>query len=296
MDTMVERFRALHRPGQPLLMANAWDVGSALLLASLGFEALATTSSGHAATLGRLDGDLARDEALAHAAGLVAATELPVSADLENGYADDPEGVAETVRRAVACGLAGCSIEDATGRSDDPIYDAALATERVAAAAEAAGGRLVLTARAENHLYAREDLDDTIARLRSFAQAGADVVYAPGLSRLEDVRAVVEAVDRPVNVLAYPGLPRSCASPASAAAMPGRAGAPTSCASWACVAHGRSRSPGGPRSASASTRPPAPRPCRRAGCQPGGRCGSSFADAAATGRHGPGPSEFGCRG
>jgi 2-methylisocitrate lyase-like PEP mutase family enzyme len=207
MNTMVERFRELHRPGQPLLMANAWDVGSALLLASLGFEALATTSSGHAATLGRLDGDLVRDEALAHAAGLVAATELPVSADLENGYADDPEGVAETVRRAVACGLAGCSIEDATGRSDDPIYDAALATERVAAAAEAAGGRLVLTARAENHLYAREDLDDTIARLRSFAQAGADVVYAPGLSRLEDVRAVVEAVDRPVNVLAYPGLP-----------------------------------------------------------------------------------------
>ena len=200
-------FAALHVPGRPLLLANAWDAGSARLLASLGYRALATTSSGFAATLGRLDYAVTRDEALAHSAALVEAVDVPVSADLENGFADDPGAVAETVELAVGTGLAGCSIEDATGRDDAPIYDAALAAERIAAAAEAAAGRLVLTARAENFLHGRPDLDDTIARLQSFSRAGADVLYAPGLSRIEDIRAVVEAVDKPVNVLAVPGSP-----------------------------------------------------------------------------------------
>jgi 2-methylisocitrate lyase-like PEP mutase family enzyme len=203
----VTSFGDLHVPGRPLLMANAWDVGSAKLLASLGFQALATTSSGFAATLGRLDYAVTREEALAHSGDLVAAVDVPVSADLENCFAEEPEGVAETVRRAVETGLAGCSIEDATGRDDDPIYDATLAAERVAAAVEAAAGRLVLTARAENLLHGRTDLSDTIARLRSFAEAGADVLYAPGLKRIEDIRAVVDAVERPVNVLALPGVP-----------------------------------------------------------------------------------------
>ena len=203
---MRERFLELHVPGRPLLLANAWDAGSAKLLASLGYQALATTSSGFAATLGRLDYKVSRAEALAHCAALVAAVDVPVSADLENGFADEPAEVAETVRRAIETGLAGCSIEDATGRDDDPIYDAALAAERVAAAVGAAG-ELVVTARAENFLHGRRDLEDTIARLQSFAAAGADVLYAPGLHRIEDIRAVVEAVDRPVNVLALPGGP-----------------------------------------------------------------------------------------
>jgi 2-methylisocitrate lyase-like PEP mutase family enzyme len=145
-----------------------------------------------------------RDEALAHAAELVAATTVPVSADLENGFADDPEGVAETVRMAIDAGLAGCSIEDATG---DDVYDGDRAAERVAAAAEAAHGRLVLTARSENYLHGRPDLADTIARLQSFQEAGADVLYAPGLRDLSDIRSVVDSVDRPVNVLALPGVP-----------------------------------------------------------------------------------------
>ena len=200
-------FADLHVPGQPLLMPNAWDVGSAKLLASMGFKALATTSSGHAATLGRLDYGVTREEALEHAAALAAAVDVPVSADLENGFADDPRGVAETVWMAVEAGLAGCSIEDATGRGDDPIYELPVAIERVASAVAAADGRLVLTARAENFLHGRPDLDDTIARLRAFAAAGADVVYAPGLTRIEDIRAVVEAVEKPVNVLALPTAP-----------------------------------------------------------------------------------------
>jgi 2-methylisocitrate lyase-like PEP mutase family enzyme len=199
-------FLALHRPGAPLLLPNAWDAGSARLLESLGFQALATTSSGHAATLGRLDGQVTRDEALAHAAELVAATSLPVSADLENCFADDPGGVAQTVRLAVDAGLAGCSIEDYTGRDDDPIYPLELAAERVAAAVDASPG-LVLTARSENYLHGRRDLDDTIARLQAYAEAGADVLYAPGLSSVDEIRAVVAAVDRPVNVLALPGAP-----------------------------------------------------------------------------------------
>ena len=204
------QFLDLHRPGAPLLLPNPWDQGSAKLLASLGFQALATTSSGFAATLGRQDGSVSRDEALAHAAAIVAATDLPVSADLENGFADDPGGVALTVARAAETGLAGCSVEDFTGDEDDPIYDIGLAAERVAAAAGAAhdgAARLVLTARAENYLYGREDLAGTITRLQAYQAAGADVLYAPGLTSLADIRRLVAAVDRPVNVLAMPGVP-----------------------------------------------------------------------------------------
>ena len=210
MSDKAGTFLALHRPGKPLLLPNPWDAGSARILASLGFQAVATTSSGFAATLGRLDGSVTREEALAHAAAVVRATELPVSADLESGFADDPGGVAVTVRGALQAGLAGCSIEDATGREEAPIHDRDLAVERVAAAAEAAHrgpARLVLTARAENHLHGREDLADTIARLQAYQEAGADVLYAPGLTRIADIRAVVESVERPVNVLARPGGP-----------------------------------------------------------------------------------------
>jgi 2-methylisocitrate lyase-like PEP mutase family enzyme len=207
---LAARFLAMHRPGEPLLLPNPWDVGSARVLASLGFAALATTSSGFAATLGQPDGTVTRDQAIAHGGQIAAATPLPVTADMENGYADDPEGVAETVRLAIDAGLAGCSIEDFTGRAGDPIYEASLAAQRVAAAAEAAHSgprRLVLTARAENHLHGRDDLADTIARLQAYAQAGADVVYAPGLTRADDIRLVVAAVNRPVNVLALAAAP-----------------------------------------------------------------------------------------
>ena len=205
-----ERFLSLHDPAAPLLLPNPWDRGSATLLASLGFEALATTSGGFAATLGRLDGSVTRDEAVSHAAWIVESTDLPVSADLENGFADDPAGVADTVERAIAAGLAGCSVEDFTRHRDAPIYDAAAAAERVTAAAEAAHGtavHLVLTARAENYLHGRADLADTIARLQSFQEAGADVLYAPGLNDVNDIRSLVTSVDRPVNVLALPGGP-----------------------------------------------------------------------------------------
>jgi 2-methylisocitrate lyase-like PEP mutase family enzyme len=203
-------FLDLHSGSSPLLMPNAWDIGSAVLLASLGFEALATTSSGFAATLGRLDGSVSRDEALAHAHSLVEATEVPVSADLENGFADGPAEVAETVVSAITAGLAGCSIEDFSQRRDEAIYDAALAVDRVAAAAEAAhrgATRLVLTARAENYLHGHPDLADTISRLQSYQEAGADVLFAPGLKSLDDVRALVSSVDRPVNFLALAGSP-----------------------------------------------------------------------------------------
>jgi 2-methylisocitrate lyase-like PEP mutase family enzyme len=203
-------FLELHRPGNPLLLPNPWDQGSARLLASLGFQALATTSSGYAATLGRLDGLVSRDEALAHAAAIAGATELPVSADLEKCFADDAAGVERTVALAVEAGLAGCSIEDATGLPDEPVYHIGEATERVAAAAAAAHAgpvRLVLTARAENYLQGRPDLTDTIVRLQAYQAAGADVLYAPGLKSLEDIRLVVAELDRPVNVLAFPGAP-----------------------------------------------------------------------------------------
>jgi 2-methylisocitrate lyase-like PEP mutase family enzyme len=213
MTTQTEiaaRFLDLHRPGSPLLMPNAWDQGAAKVLGHLGFQALATTSSGFAATLGRLDGSVSREEAIAHSAAIVAATGLPVSADLENCYADDPAGVAQTVALAGQAGLAGCSIEDSTGDDGQPIYDIGVAVERVAAAAEAAhsgAARLVLTARAENYLHGRPDLAGTIARLQAYQAAGADVLYAPGLSRLADIRQVVTSLDRPVNVLAVAGAP-----------------------------------------------------------------------------------------
>lgn len=201
-------FLDLHVPGDPLLQPNAWDVGSARILEDLGFAAVATTSSGHAATLGRPDGSVTRDEALAHGRQLASAVSIAVSADLEDGFSDRPDEVAETVRMACEAGLAGCSIEDFTRRVDDPIHDVGLAVERVAAAAEAAHrgpDRIVLTARAENHVHGRDDLADTIARLQAYQEAGADVLFAPGIIALDDVRALVTSVDRPVNVLALPG-------------------------------------------------------------------------------------------
>ena len=204
------QFLALHRPGDPLLLPNPWDLGSARLLASLGFQALATTSSGFAASLGRNDGSVSREEALIHGAVIVAASDLPVSADLENAFADEPAGVAETIRLAIEVGLAGGSVEDFTGRQDDPIYDQRLAADRVAEAAQAAHAGpvpFVLTARAENYLHGRPDLADTIARLQAYQEAGADVLYAPALTRLEDIRQLVAEVDRPVNVLALAGMP-----------------------------------------------------------------------------------------
>ena len=207
-STKAERFLTLHRPGEPLLQPNAWDVGSARLLEALGFQAIATTSGGFASSFGRLDGSVGRDEALAHGALLAAAVTIPVAADTEDGFADDPDGVAETVALACATGLAGCSIEDYTRRPDDPIYELGLAAERVTAAAGAAHGgpeRLVLTARAENHLHGRNDLADTIARLQAYQEAG--VLFSPGISAIEDIRAVVSSVDRPVNVLVRPGTP-----------------------------------------------------------------------------------------
>jgi 2-methylisocitrate lyase-like PEP mutase family enzyme len=205
-----DRFVALHGGPTPLLMANPWDRGSARVLEATGFQALATTSGGFAATLGRRDGLVTREEALAHARLVVDAVEVPVSADLENCFADDPDGVAETVRGAVAAGLAGCSVEDFTRDPDHPIYEVSLAAARVAAAAQAAhsgSARLVLTARAENYLHGRPDLADTIARLQAYQEAGADVLYAPGLTALSDIQQVVSALDRPVNVLALPSTP-----------------------------------------------------------------------------------------
>ena len=206
-----ERFRALHEGPEPLLIPNAWDAGSAKLLVSLGFRAVATTSSGFAASLGRLDGTALNDEALANAAVIVNAVGVvPVSADLENGFGDESSTVRMTMLNALSVGLSGCSIEDYTGRADDPIYDPKFAAERVEAAAAIAHRgpvRMVLTARAENFLHGRPDLADTIARLQAYQEAGADVLYAPGLTDLADIRSVVTSVDRPVNVLALPAGP-----------------------------------------------------------------------------------------
>jgi 2-methylisocitrate lyase-like PEP mutase family enzyme len=199
-------FERLHA-GAPFVIPNPWDAGSARVLAALGFEALATTSSGFAFTLGRLDGGVTLDEVVEHAAALDRATELPLSVDLENGYGDDPESCAHAIARVAAVGAVGGSIEDwdPSGR----LYDPQHATERVAAAAEAAHGLgfpFLLTARAENHIRGNPDLDDTIARLQSFERAGADVLYAPGLRSADDIRTVCGAVSKPVNVLALPGL------------------------------------------------------------------------------------------
>jgi 2-methylisocitrate lyase-like PEP mutase family enzyme len=199
----MSEFLALHVKGQPLLQPNAWDAGSARILAALGFGAIATTSSGFAATLGRRDGHITRDEALEHCRALSAAVDIPVAADLENCFADDPAGVAETVRLAMETGLAGCSIEDWSGSE---IYDRTLAFERVAAGVEAAAGRLVITGRAEDLLHGGT-LDEAIARVEAYSAVGADVVFVPGLRKADDIRAVVSAVDRPVNVLVMPGCP-----------------------------------------------------------------------------------------
>lgn len=205
-------FQTLHQRDRVLVLPNPWDIGTAQILEVLGFEALATTSAGHAFSLGRRDrpDELTRQEALRHARSIIGATRLPVSADLANGFGDDPDSVAETIRLAGRAGLAGASIEDATGRQDDPIYPFTLAVERVAAAVEAAG-RLkrpfVFTARAENYLHGRPDLDDTLKRLDAYASVGADVLYAPGLSSIDDIATVCQAVSKPVNVVM--GLPGS---------------------------------------------------------------------------------------
>ncbi|MDG3011428.1 isocitrate lyase/phosphoenolpyruvate mutase family protein [Rhodococcus sp. D2-41] len=199
----VDDLRDLHHGSEILMMPNAWDVGSAKILAHLGFRAVATTSSGSAAARGKLDGGLDRDTVLTHVRELAEAVDVPVSADLERCFADAPEGVADTIRAARATGAAGASVEDWSG---DAIYDAALAAERVAAAVEAAAGTLVITARAENHIHGIDDLRDTIARLQSFQQSGADVLFAPGIRTREQIAAVVGSVDVPVSVLVRPGM------------------------------------------------------------------------------------------
>jgi 2-methylisocitrate lyase-like PEP mutase family enzyme len=205
------RFKALHEGPEPLLIPNAWDGGSARLLASMGFKAIATTSSGFAASIGRLDGSAVDDEALTNAAAIVkGAGEVPVSADLEHGFGDEPTTVKMTIMNALSVGLSGGSIEDWSGGPGGQIYDQKLAAERIAAAASMAHRgpvMFVLTARAENHIRGRDDLADTIARLQAYQEAGADVLYAPGLTKLDDIRSVVSSVDRPVNVLALPNGP-----------------------------------------------------------------------------------------
>ncbi len=203
------RFRALHQPGKPFVIPNPWDAGSARILEGLGFQALATTSSGFALTMGRRDYGVMREEALAHARMIAGAVDIPVTADLENGFGRTPEDAAETIRLAAETGLCGGSIEDFSGDRDDPILDQTLAVERIAAAAEAAGkagAGFVLTARAEAFLHGKGDLDAVIARLRAFAEAGADVVYAPGLTDMAYVRAICDAVEKPVNVLIFGAL------------------------------------------------------------------------------------------
>ena len=198
------RFRALHSGPGAFVIPNPWDVGSACILAGLGFQALATSSAASASALGRRDGQLTRHEALVHARSIVEATELPVSADLENGFGDAPETVGETIRLAAEDGLVGCTIEDATGNPDRPLYDFPLAVERIAAAAETVRTLqfpFLLTARAHNFLYANPSLEDTISRLQAFEKAGADVLFAPGLPDLTAVRAVCAALSKPFNFM-----------------------------------------------------------------------------------------------
>jgi 2-methylisocitrate lyase-like PEP mutase family enzyme len=210
MATQAEKaktFQALHERDYAFVIPNPWDPGSARLLAALGFEALATTSSGYANSIGRPDGAVSLDEKIAHCRTLCAATDLPVSADLEKCFADSPEAAAETIRLAAEAGMVGGSIEDFSGDAENPIYDFDLAVERVHAAAEMANSldfHFTLTARAENLLRGRNDLDDTIRRLQAFEGVGADVLYAPALKSLEEVRTVVGSVSKPVNVLAPP--------------------------------------------------------------------------------------------
>jgi 2-methylisocitrate lyase-like PEP mutase family enzyme len=207
MRTQAEKaaaFRALHERDRAFIIPNPWDVGTARLLAHLGFEALATTSAGYAFSVGQRDNSVERDEMMRHVRAIVAATDLPVSADLENGFGDHPETVADTFRLAADTGLAGGSVEDSIGDSDDPLYELELAAERVRAAVEAVRALpfpFTVTARAENYLVGRPDLDDTIRRLQAYQEAGAHVLYAPGLRSREDIAAVVRSVDRPVNVV-----------------------------------------------------------------------------------------------
>jgi 2-methylisocitrate lyase-like PEP mutase family enzyme len=203
------RFRELHRRRQLFVMPNPWDVGSARLLETCGFEALATTSAGFAWSLGKLDQNVSRDELVAHVASLTGAITLPLNVDSERCFPDEPGGIAETVRLLASAGAAGCSIEDYNPASGaiDPLH---LAVENVAAAVEAARSMpepLVLTARAENHLHGIDDLDDTVARLTAYGEAGADAVYAPGLVELEQIARVVDSVQAPLNVLALPSAP-----------------------------------------------------------------------------------------
>ena len=210
MPTQAEKaaiFQSLHYRPEPLIVANPWDAGTARILAALGFEAFSTTSGGLAITLGRRDGtaSITRDEALANAKAIVEATHVPVAADLENGYGDSPQAAAETIRLAAEAGLVGGSIEDATNDPAHPLYDFDHAVERVSAAVEAARALpfpFMFVARAENYLHGKPDLDDTIRRLQAFEKAGAEVLYAPGLTRAEDIKAVCAAVTKPVNILA----------------------------------------------------------------------------------------------
>lgn len=198
------RFTALHQGPGAFVIANPWDAGSARILAGLGFQALATSSGAAAGVLGRRDGSVLRDEALAQVRAIVEATELPVSADLENGFADSPAAVAETIRLAAETGLVGGSIEDATGNREQPLYDIDHAAERVAAAVQAARALpfpFIVTARAENFLRGKADLDDTIKRLQAYEQVGADVLFAPGLPDLASVRTVCAALMKPVNFM-----------------------------------------------------------------------------------------------
>lgn len=207
MSTQAEKgkeFRALHERNGAFIIPNPWDVGTARLLANLGFEALATTSAGYAFSAGQSDNSIGRDRMLAHCSEIVSATDLPVSADLENGFGDSPETVAETIRLAATTGLAGCSVEDMSSNPDDPIYEIGFAVERIRAAAEVVRSlpfTFTLTGRAENYLVGRPDLKDTIRRLQAYQQAGADVLYAPGITNREDIVSVVSSLDRPVNVL-----------------------------------------------------------------------------------------------
>jgi len=207
MTTQEEKgraFRALHERERAFVIPNPWDIGTARLLANLGFEALATTSAGSALSMGLPDGRMGRDRTIAHVQAIAGATELPVSGDLENGFGDEPETAAETIRLAAAAGLVGGSIEDATGNPEQPIYEKGHAVERVRAAAEAVRALpflFTLTARCENYLHGRADLDNTIQRLQAYQEAGADVLYAPGIRTREEISRLVRSVERPVNVL-----------------------------------------------------------------------------------------------
>ena len=205
---LAARFLALHHGDAPFVIPNAWDAGSAKVFASIGAAAIATTSSGYAATLGRLDYDMTRAEALAHCRVMTEAVPIPVSADVENGFADDPDAVAESVREAVNTGLCGLSIEDFTRDHEHPLYDLPLASARIEAAAEAAHRDdmpVVLTARAEGALRGHGELDGLITRLQAYQENGADVLFAPGVTDLDDIATIVRNVDRPVNVILPPG-------------------------------------------------------------------------------------------